>query len=50
MMYKMVVHAVLLHGREIWVVTDAIMTVLEIFHQRIDRQVARMILTKGNRR
>ena len=35
MMYKAVVQAVLLYGSEIWVVTDVMMTVLDVFHHMI---------------
>ena len=34
-MYKVAVHAVLLYGIKIWVITDEMMTVLEVFHHRI---------------
>ena len=47
MMYKVVVHMVLLYGREIWVVTDAMMMVLQGFHHRIDRWIAGVISRKG---
>ena len=40
--YMMVVQAVLLYGGNIWVVTYAIMTVLEGFHHRIVLRIAGM--------
>ena len=48
MMYKEVVHAVLLYGSERWVVTDATMTVLEDFHNRIARRIAGMMAQRGD--
>ena len=48
MMYKLVVQAVLLYGRKIWVVTDSIRTVLEVFHHRITRRIVGMTERKGN--
>ena len=47
MLYKEVVQVVLLYGREIWVVPDAMMMVLEVFHHRIDRCIAGMTVSKG---
>ena len=41
-MYKAVAHAVLIYGREIWLVTGAILKILEGFHYRAARQIARM--------
>ena len=38
----------LLYGGESWVVTDAMMTVLEIFHHRIARRSAGMTASKGD--
>ena len=46
MMYKAVVQVVLLYGSESWVVTDAIMIMLEGFYHRIDKQIAGMIERK----
>ena len=34
-MYKVVVHTVFLYGRNSWVVTDAMLKVLEGFHHRV---------------
>ena len=48
MMYNAVVQVLLLYGRKIWVVADVIMTVLEIFHNSINRQIAGMTSRKGN--
>ena len=48
MMYKVVVHVVLLYPSEIWVVTDAIMTVLDGFCHRIARWFVGMTDRKGN--
>ena len=50
MMYKAVVYVVLLYGSKILVVTDAMMMVLEGFHQRIARKVAGMTVRKGGDR
>ena len=47
-MSKAVVHAVLLYGINILVVTDAIMTVLESFHQSIARRIVGMMLRRCN--
>ena len=47
-MYKMLVRAVLLYGREIWVVTDVMMTVLEGFHHKTARRIAEMTSRRGN--
>ena len=40
MIYKALVQAVLLYGSEIWVVTHAMITVIEGFHHRISRCIA----------
>ena len=42
MIYKELVQAVILYGSERWVVTDAMMTVLEGFHHRISGRIERM--------
>ena len=47
-MYKAIVQAVLLYGREIWVVTYSMMIVLEGFNHRIARQIAGMTVNKDN--
>ena len=46
-MYIAVVQAVLLYGRKIWVVTDAMMTVLEGFNHRFVRRTMGMTVKKG---
>ena len=38
MMYKAVVQTVLLYGRRSWVVTEAMLKVLEGFHHQVDRR------------
>ena len=48
--YKAVVQAVLLYGNERWVVPDAVMTVLEVFHHSISRRVAGMTYWRGDGR
>ena len=48
MMNKALVHAVILYGREIWVVTDEIMSLLEVFHHSIDRWITGMTVRKGD--
>ena len=35
MLYKAVVHTVLIYECDSWVVTDAMMTVVEVFHHRV---------------
>ena len=35
MMYKAVVHTVLIYGSGSWVVTDVILKLLEVFHHRV---------------
>ena len=47
-MYKAVFQAVLLYGRERWVVTDMMVTMIERFHQRITRRIAGMTKRKGD--
>ena len=47
MVYKEVVQVVLLYGRKIWVVTDAMMTVLEGFNHRFVRRTMGMTVKKG---
>ena len=39
---------VLLYECEIWIVADAIMTVMEGFHHRVDRRIAGMTVRRGN--
>ena len=43
MIYKAGVHTVLLYGIESWVVTDAMLKVLEEFHHRVDLMISGMI-------
>ena len=38
-MYKAVVHNGLLYGSESWVITEAIMKLLEAFHHQISRRL-----------
>ena len=47
-MYKSVFQVVLLYGRKIWMVTDTIMVVIEVFHHRTTRQIEVMTARKGN--
>ena len=42
MLYKEISQSVLLYGRESWVVTGAILKLLEGFHHRQDRRIAGM--------
>ena len=42
MLYKVVAHKVLLNGSESWVVTEAMLKVLEGFHHRAARRIAGM--------
>ena len=48
MMHNAVVQVVLLYGRKIWVKTEPIMTMLEVFHHMVARQNAGMTERKGN--
>ena len=48
MMNKEVVQAVSLYVRKIWVVPDAMITVLEGFNHMISRQIAGMTSRKGD--
>ena len=47
-MHKAVVHALILYGSEIWMFTDAMMTVLEGFQHIMARQIAGMTARKGD--
>ena len=47
MIYKVVSQAVLLYGREIWVVTDAMMKVLEGICHKISIRVVGMTARRG---
>ena len=38
-LYKLVVHTVLLYGSEIWVVTGEMLKVLEVFHHWVSRGI-----------
>ena len=49
-MCKAVVQTVLLYWSEIWVVTDAMMTVLNGFHHRIARRISGITVQRGNAR
>ena len=46
-MYNMVVQAVLLYGSKTWVVIDEMVTVPEVFHNRISRRIEGMTERKG---
>ena len=48
MMYKALVQALLLHVREIWVVTDAMIMDLYGFHHRTARRIAGITAKKGD--
>ena len=48
MVYNAVVQEVILYGREIWVVTDTMMMMLDLFHCRIIICVALMAARKGD--
>ena len=50
MMYKAVVQAVILYGRKIWVATDEMMAVLEVFHNRIAGPISGTTARKSNDR
>ena len=39
MLYKAVVHAVLIYGKESWLVMVAMLKVLELFHHWVARQI-----------
>ena len=47
-MYKAVVQEVILYWSEIWMGTDVMMTVLEVFHNRISSRIAGMTVGKGD--
>ena len=47
MVYKAVVQEVLLYGRKIWVVTDAMMKLMEGFHRRISIYIMGMTARRG---
>ena len=49
MMYKLVVQVVLLYGSEIWVVTDAMMTVLEGFHIKTVERIVGIMAKRVNK-
>ena len=48
MMYQLVVQAVLLYGSKIWLVTDLMMAVIELFRHRIAIRIAGMTERKVN--
>ena len=48
--YKVVVQAVSLYGRKIWVVKGSIITVPEVPYHSISRQIVGMAARKGNGR
>ena len=45
---KAILHVVLLYGREIWLVTDTMTTILEGLHHRISIHIAGMTARRGN--
>ena len=47
MIYKAVVHRVLLYIRKIWIVMDVMLKVLEGFHHRVDHRFAGMTYQKS---
>ena len=47
-MYKTAIQEELLYWREVWVVTDAMMMVLEYFHHRIARRIVGMKERRGD--
>ena len=47
-MLKVLVQEVLLYGIKIWVVTDVMMTMIEVFHHRIVRHIVVIPESKGN--
>ena len=47
-MYKSVFQVVLLYGRKLWMVTDTIVVVIEVFHHRTTRRIEGMTERKGN--
>ena len=47
MMYKAVAQSVLLYGSEGWVVTGAMLKILEGFHHRAASQITGMTATRG---
>ena len=49
-MYEVLVQAVLLYGSKIWLVTDKMMAVLEVFHHMIARQITVITARKGGGR
>ena len=48
MLYKVVVQMMLLYEVEIWVVIDAIMTVMEGFHHRVTHRIAGLMAIRGD--
>ena len=49
-MYLAVVQAMILCGREIWVGVDPMITVLYLFHNKIDRRIEGVTARKGGSR
>ena len=49
-MYEVLVQAVLLYGSKIWLVTDKMMAVLEVFHYMIARRITVITARKGSAR
>ena len=48
--YKAVLQQLLLYDSERWVMTDVMMTVLEVLHHRIVRQIKRMAVWRIKKR
>ena len=46
-MYKAVAQLVILYGREIWMVTGAMLKVLEVFHHQAAMWITGMMVTHG---
>ena len=47
-MYKAVVHMLLLYDCEIWVIKDAMITVLEVFHHMVACRLVGPTTRRGN--
>ena len=46
-LYKVVVQMVLLYGNDRWVVTGAMLKVLEVFHYRVARRITGNMVSVG---
>ena len=47
-LYKAVVHTVLIYECDSWVVTDAMMTVVEVFHHRVAWRLLGLTVIRGD--